>query len=68
MNIHQSVPDRSPEAIAKRRRATDEARAAVARQGYKHDPVLEAATEAYVNGDITRDQYRSRVVRPPQQA
>ncbi|MUZ75821.1 hypothetical protein GOZ90_24450 [Agrobacterium vitis] len=68
MNIRQTVPDRSPEAIARRRRATDEARAAIARQGYKHDPVLEAATEAYVNGDITREQYRSQMVRAPQQA
>lgn len=60
--------DRSPEAIAKRRMATDEARAAIARQGYKHDADLEAATEAYVNGEITGDEYRAKMIRPRKQA
>lgn len=61
----QDRPDRSPEAIAKRRHATDEARAANQRQGYKHDPLLEDATERYVAGDITRDQYRDLMIRKP---
>lgn len=66
MNIHRPRPDRSPEAIARRRKATDQARAANIRQGYVHDPVLEQATEAYVAGDITREEYKARVVRQPQ--
>ncbi|WFS69613.1 antitoxin VbhA family protein (plasmid) [Agrobacterium leguminum] len=61
----QDRPDRSPEAVAKRRRATDEARAAIQRQGYKHDPLLEDATERYVVGDITRDEYRNLVIPKP---
>ncbi len=47
-------------------KATDQARAANMRQGYVHDPLLEAATAAYVAGDITRDEYKERVVRKPQ--
>ncbi|MBB3948420.1 hypothetical protein GGQ73_004407 [Rhizobium skierniewicense] len=68
MNIHQSVPDRSPEAIAQRRRAADQARAMIARQGYKHNQVWEDATEAYVNGDISDVEYRAKVIRSPKQA
>ena len=59
-------PDRSPEAVAKRKKATDQARAANMRQGYVHDPLLEAATAAYVAGEISRDEYKARVVRKPQ--
>jgi hypothetical protein len=66
MNFHAPRLDRSPEAVAKRKKATDQARAANMRQGYVHDPLLEAATAAYVAGDITRDEYRERVVRKPQ--
>lgn len=62
MNVNVGSPDRSPEAIAKRKWATDQARAANMRQGYIHDPVLEDATAAYVAGDITRDEYRMRVM------
>ncbi|TIS88472.1 MAG: hypothetical protein E5V54_33300 [Mesorhizobium sp.] len=64
MNIHSARPDRSPEAIARRKKATDQARAANIRQGYTYDPLLEEATAAYVAGDISRDEYRARVVRP----
>ncbi|WP_087004755.1 antitoxin VbhA family protein [Rhizobium sullae] len=64
MNIHSPRPDRSPEAIARRKKATDQARAANIRQGYSYDPLLEEATAAYVAGDIGRDEYRARVVRP----
>jgi hypothetical protein len=68
MNIHSTRPDRSPEAVARRRKATDQARAANIRQGYTFDPVLEEATAAYVAGDITREEYRLRVVRPAKRA
>lgn len=68
MNIHQSIPDRSPEAIEKRRYAADQARAMIARQGYKHNQVWEDATQAYINGDISDVEYRSRVIRSPKQA
>jgi len=66
MNVHAPRPDRSPEAVARRKKATDQARAANMRQGYIHDSLLEEATAAYVAGDITRDEYRDRVVRKPQ--
>ncbi|KAB2677749.1 MULTISPECIES: antitoxin VbhA family protein [Brucella/Ochrobactrum group] len=68
MNLHHVRPDRSPEAVARRRKATDQARAANMRQGYVFDPVLEAATEAYVAGEITRDEYRARVIREPERS
>jgi hypothetical protein len=64
MNIQNRRPDRSTEAVARRKKATDQARAANIRQGYTYDPLLEEATAAYVAGDITRDEYRARVVRP----
>ncbi|MBP2450115.1 antitoxin VbhA family protein [Rhizobium mongolense] len=67
MNVHSRRPDRSPEAVAKRKKATDQARAANIRQGYTYDPVLEDATAAYVAGEITREEYRLRVVRAPAQ-
>ncbi|MEK1931810.1 MAG: hypothetical protein AAAC47_18920 [Pararhizobium sp.] len=65
MNIHSRRPDRSPEAIEKRRKAAEQARAANIRQGYIHDPVLEDATARYVAGDITREQYRELMIEPP---
>jgi len=66
MNLHYACPDRSPEAIKRRRKSTDQARAANMRQGYVFDPVLESATEAYVMGEITREEYRTRVIRSPE--
>jgi hypothetical protein len=63
MNLHSPRPDRSPEAVAARKRATDQARAMNARQGYVHDPLLEDATASYVAGDLTRDEYRARIMR-----
>nr|WP_234888447.1 hypothetical protein [Sinorhizobium meliloti]AJT61664.1 hypothetical protein [Sinorhizobium meliloti] len=48
MNVHSRRPDRSPEAIEKRRKAAEQARAANVRQGYVHDPALEEATARYV--------------------
>jgi len=61
--LHYDRPDRSPEAIKRRRKATDQARAAIMRQGYVFDPVLESATEAYVIGEISREEYRTRIIR-----
>lgn len=66
MNYHSPRPSRSPEAVAKRKLATDQARAANIRQGYVHDPLLEEATAAYVAGDLTREEYRERIIRKPQ--
>jgi hypothetical protein len=64
MNIHSPRPDRSPEAIARRKKATDQARSANIRQGYTHDPLLEEATTAYVAGDITDEEYGARILPP----
>lgn len=61
MNIHSARPDRSPEATAKRKKATDQARAANIRQGYTHDPVLEAANTRYVAGEITSEEFREQM-------
>jgi hypothetical protein len=61
MNIHSARPDRSPEAIAKRKKATDQARAANIRLGYTHDPVLEAANARYVAGEITSEGFREQM-------
>ncbi|RVJ42695.1 antitoxin VbhA family protein [Sinorhizobium meliloti] len=65
MNVHSRRPDRSPEAIEKRRKAAEQARAANIRQGYVHDPALEEATAQYVAGDITREEYRQLMIEPP---
>jgi len=46
---------------ARRRRAIDEARAANMRQGYVHDPVLEAINERFVRGDITLDELHEEI-------
>ncbi|WP_114217106.1 antitoxin VbhA family protein [Ochrobactrum sp. 3-3] len=68
MNIQTRRPDRSPEAVARRKKATDQARAANIRQGYTYDPLLEEATAAFVAGDITMEEYQARVVRPTQRS
>lgn len=60
--MYQERPDRSPEAVAKRRKAVDQARAANIRAGYNHDPVLEAASARYVAGDITREEFRQMMI------
>ena len=57
MNIQTRRPDRSPEAIAKRKKAADQARAANIRQGYTDDPILERANARYVAGEITSDEF-----------
>lgn len=62
MNVHSRRPDRSPEAIEKRRKAAEQARAANIRQGYIHDPVLEAANARYVAGDITTEEFREETL------
>ncbi|MBK5571179.1 MULTISPECIES: hypothetical protein [Sinorhizobium/Ensifer group] len=65
MNVHSRRPDCSPEAVEKRRKAAEQARAANVRQGYVHDPVLEATTARYVAGDITREEYRALMIDRP---
>ena len=66
MNIHSTRPDRSPEAVAARKKSTDQARAMNIRQGYQgDDSLLEAATAAYVAGDLTREEYRARILPQP---
>jgi hypothetical protein len=61
LNNHSARPDRSQGAIAKRKKATDQARAANIRQGYTHDPVLEAANARYVAGEITSEEFRQQM-------
>jgi hypothetical protein len=56
--MDQDRPDRSADAVARRQKAVDQARAANIRAGYTHDPVLEAASAKYVAGELTRDEYR----------
>lgn len=46
---------------ARRRDAVDEARAANMRQGYVHDPVLEAINERFIRGDITLDELHGEI-------
>ncbi|WP_104668672.1 antitoxin VbhA family protein [Ensifer adhaerens] len=62
MNIHSRRPDRSAEAVEKRRKAAEQARAANVRQGYVDDPVLEAATARYVAGAITTEEFREEML------
>lgn len=38
--------------VERRRRAVEQARAANIRQGYVYDPVLEAANERFIRGEI----------------
>ncbi|WP_027999107.1 antitoxin VbhA family protein [Sinorhizobium arboris] len=62
MNVQSHRPDRSPEAVEKRRKAVEQARAANIRQGYVRDPVLEAANARYVAGDITTEEFREAML------
>ncbi|BCH62754.1 hypothetical protein RvVAR0630_pl08960 (plasmid) [Agrobacterium vitis] len=62
--LQQVGPDRSPEAIKRRRSAADQARAMNIRQGYVHDAFLEECTEKYVQGEISREDYRDTIRRP----
>ena len=55
-------PDKSPEAIAARKATTDKDRAIMARPGYQYDLDLEAATAAYVAGDLTHEEYKARAL------
>lgn len=61
--MDQDRPDRSPEAIATRKKAADQARAANIRAGYTHDPFLEEVAARYVAGDITRDEMHELLIR-----
>lgn len=65
MNIHATRPDRSPEAVARRKNSTDQARAMNMRQGYVWDEEFEQLTAAYVAGDITKEEYRVRGIAAP---
>ena len=62
MNVQAPRPDRSPEAVAARKKAVDQARAANMRQGYTGDPVLEEANTRYVAGDITSEEMRQELL------
>ena len=62
MNVHAPRPDRSPEAVAARKKASDQTRAANMRQGYTGDPVLEEAKARYVAGDITSEEMRQEML------
>ena len=62
MHIDAPRPDRSPEAVATRKKAADQARAANMRQGYTVDPVLEEAKARYVAGDITSEEMRQEML------
>ncbi|MGC9271905.1 hypothetical protein [Acidiphilium sp.] len=46
---------------ARRKRAIDEARASNMRQGYVHDPILEAITDRFVRGDTTLDEMNDEI-------
>lgn len=56
--ITTEQPKISADESARRQYAVDQARAANMRQGYIHDPVLEAANARYVQGDISLDELR----------
>ena len=63
MNLHSPRPDRSAKAVAERKKIADYARTANMRQGYVHDPVLEAANDRFVVGDITMDEFREEMLK-----
>jgi Antitoxin VbhA len=48
--------------VAERKKVTDFARAANMRQGYVRDPVLEAANDRFVAGEITLDELRDEML------
>ena len=52
MNQTFSGSQISAEEMDRRRQAVEQARAANIRQGYTHDPVLEAANERFIRGEI----------------
>ena len=63
MNPHAPRPARSVKAVAERKKIADSARASNMRQGYVHDPVLEAANDRFVVGDITMDEFREEMLK-----
>lgn len=62
MILQHPRPDTSPDAIARRKKANDQARAANIRQGYKLDPRHEADMDRVVAGEITLDQLREETL------
>lgn len=65
MTPQDTRPDRSPEAVAARKKSTDQPRAMNMRQGYFWDPVFEELTASYVARDITTEEYRERGLPKP---
>ena len=63
MNLHSPRPDRSANAVAERKKIADSAHASNMRQGHAHDPVLEAANDRFVVGDITMDEFREEMLK-----
>ncbi|MCP1201065.1 hypothetical protein [Notoacmeibacter sp. MSK16QG-6] len=59
MNVQQKRPDRSPEAIERRRRAAERAHAANYREGLMPSPVFAEATERFIAGEITMEELRA---------
>ena len=49
--------------IAKRKKATDQTRAANIRQCFTHDPIPEAANARHVAGESTSDNFREQMKR-----
>lgn len=47
--------------VERRRRAVDRARAANIRQGYVHDPVLEAVNDRFIRGEIDLAGFRQEI-------
>lgn len=62
--MDQIVSDKRPISVAeqaRRRQAVEQARAANIRQGYSHDPVLEAANERFILGEISLTELRQEM-------
>lgn len=58
MSQDDARPDLSPEAVARRKKSTDQARAMNMRAGYVWNAEFEEITARYVEGDLTGDEYR----------
>ena len=57
-----SAPRISAAEMDRRQRAVDQARAANIRQGYIHDPLLEAINDRFIRGDIDLATMRAEVL------
>jgi uncharacterized membrane protein len=54
-------PSISPEEMARRRQAVEQARAANIRQGYTHDAMLEAVNERFISGEISLAEFSQEI-------